>query len=180
MDGSGTVLKARMACLKKHGAVYDDRGNCSLREIANEGKILERSQGEIIALVITDYASTPQRQEIYIHALAEEVVRQNWNEVWFETWDMYLLQSKGKGKNKGGKGGKGDDGRSEYEEALNSERAIRNQNWEKRVSEWEKNNLREKGFGKGQTKGKQCTDFVYIRTTIPGHKTQTSLSRTGI
>ena len=78
-----------MTCLKKHGAFYDNRGNCSLREITNERKILERSQGELIALVITDYAATPPTQEIYLHALAEEVVKQNWNEVWYQTWDLH-------------------------------------------------------------------------------------------
>ena len=85
---AGLVLKACMTCLKKNGAFYDDRENCSLREMANEGKILERSQREIVALVITDYAATPQKQEIYLHALAEDTVKQNWKEAWFETWDL--------------------------------------------------------------------------------------------
>ena len=93
--------------------------------------------------------------------MAEEVVRQNWNEAWFETWDLYWLQGKGKGKNKGGEGGKGDDGRTEYEEALHSEREIRNQNWEKRVTEWEKTVFERKASARVKQKGKKGQIFLY-------------------
>ena len=140
---------------------------------------MERSQGELIVLVVTDYAKTLPTQEIYMHALALKEIRQNWDQAWFETWDLFWLGGKGKGKNRAGKGGKGgkegDDGRTEYEAMLHAEREIRNQNWEQKLQRWEQGSLGEKGFGKGKKKGYKGSsqDFVYIPTTIPGHKNKT-------
>ena len=130
-------------------------------------------------LVVTDYAKMPPTQEIYMHALARQTLKQHWNDAWFETWDLFWLGGKGKGKNgRGGMGfgkGTGDDGRAEYEEQLKTERANRNQRWEDRVKTWEQGSLGEKGFGKGKKKGGKgkYRDFVYIPSTIPGNKNQT-------
>ena len=88
-----------MTCLKKEKSFYGDRDNCSLREITNEGKIIEKSQGDLIVLIVTDYAKMPPTQEIYMHALALQTVKLYWNDAWFETWDLSWLGGKGKGKN---------------------------------------------------------------------------------
>ena len=147
-----------MTCLKKEKAIYDDKDSCSLREITKEGKILERTQGDLIVLIVTDYAKAPPTQEIYMHALALKTIRENWNTAWFETWDLFWLGGRGKGKNRQGKigmgkGKGGDDGREYYEEQLKAERVMRNQNWEAKTQRWEQGSLGQKGFGKGKRKG---------------------------
>ena len=90
-----------------------------------------------------------------MHALALKTIKQNWNDAWFETWDLFWLGGKGKGKNRNGKmgmgkGKAGDDGRADYEDQLKAERVIRNQNWEEKMQRWEQGSSGEKGFGKGE------------------------------
>ena len=105
---AGLVLKACATCFRNHDAFYDKNGNCSLREIPNERKILERSQGELIVQVITDCQSTPLRQEIYLHILAEECEATMGNNL---GGNLGAREKGGKRRSKGKKGGKGESGR---------------------------------------------------------------------
>ena len=58
---------------------------------------------------------------------------------------------------------KNEGGRQDYEANLRSERAQRNENWEEKLRKWESSDLKEKGFGKGQAKGKKGErNFVYM------------------
>ena len=79
---AGLPLKACFLCLFEFEAFWDEYGNCSLREIPNEGKIVERTNGELIIQIFTDCQATPPRQEIYMHAIAEGCIAQYWKEKW--------------------------------------------------------------------------------------------------